>query len=335
MQLCFEVGDVPIQVQGHGARAEAIARRLLGSGGWEEKGAEGLPGEVTLSLHVAGALPLPPPGAEPVARQEEAGVTVDRAGTVYHLRGAEMTVDVDPAAGWATAVIREDEGGSLLSREGGMLLLSGLGVLLRPRGLYPLRAAALAQEGVSVLLAAPGGTGKSAPSAGPEREGWRFLGDDTVLLRPSDEAVEAIPFRRATGPLPDALKRLAGLSGPGRGPRAGGPSAQDVGALTPAVRAAQTARACVPRLLVFPEIVGFRRSRLEPIRRSEALLRLANQSGLLSLSALWTRDHLDVLRRLAAQTVPYRLVAGRDLLAEPGRGAEMLRAVMSPAPATI
>lgn len=120
--------------------------------------------------------------------------------------------------------------------------------------------------------------------------GTAFLRPEAVFLHPVAPYVEAMPLRR---------------------------------------EAAATARSCRPRLLVFPELAGFRRSRLEPLRRSEALLRLAGQSGLLVLATPGARAHLDVLRRLTAQATACRLVVGRDLLANPDLGTELLRAAIT------
>jgi len=332
MQLRFEVGGIPIRVQGQGPLAENIARRLLGGVGRESQPDQAPLGELMLTLHAATALPPAPVGAEPIAQLEEAGVTIDRSGTTYHLRTAEMTVDVDAEGGWATAVILGDDREAPLPEGGLLLLLFGLGVLLRPHHLYPLQAAALVHEGRGVLFIAPSGSGKSRLAMSLVGEGWSLLTDEALLLRPGAEHVEAIPFHRTPGLMPDAIARFPKLA---RAPRGGPPPEQGEGAPAGSAPAGRAAQACVPRLLVFPEVGHFRRSRLEPLRRSEALLRLANQSGLLALSALWTREHLDVLRHLAAQTVAYRLVAGRDFLADPGKGAEMLLAVLPPSAATL
>jgi hypothetical protein len=81
--------------------------------------------------------------------------------------------------------------------------------------------------------------------------------------------------------------------------------------------------------IVIPQITNRAQSRIEPIAGSEALLKLAEQSMFFQL---W-REHVErqwkALGALARQAQSYRLLAGRDLLDDPRRAAEILEERMN------
>lgn len=201
------------------------------------------------------------------------------------------------------------------------LFVLGVFLLLRPRGLFPLHAAVLARDGRGVVFAAPSDAGKSTLAYSLVRQGWAFLSDDSVLLHPAGDAVEAHAFRRSFGLDPDAEARFPEIA------QHAAPQLTDAEKRSVPVEAlypAQAATCCTPRLLVFPEIADQPTSALVPVAKTEAFLRLVAQSALVHLDPRWAAEHLDVLRRLVAQAPAYRLHAGRDLLAEPATIVRLL-----------
>lgn len=198
-------------------------------------------------------------------------------------------------------------------------------LLLRRRGLYGLHASCVASAGMGCLFVAPSGSGKSTNTYSLVRRGWDYLGDDAVLLRESGEGVEALALRRDLC-LDPALARLFpeiaqhGQAGPfaGRGKRR--LPMRDL-------YAGQLIDQCVPRVLVFPEIVPDATSRLVPAEPADALARLMAQSAVLALDSEALPLHLQLLARLARQARSYRLLAGRDLRENPEAVASLLAEV--------
>jgi hypothetical protein len=79
--------------------------------------------------------------------------------------------------------------------------------------------------------------------------------------------------------------------------------------------------------MLFPTIVAAPQSQLVPIGKAEALLRLIQQSALLSIDPREAPGHLDILARLVRQTRHYRLLAGQDLASDPRRIALLLESL--------
>lgn len=264
-------------------------------------------------------LPPLPADARPVTRYGR-HVEVWRSDGAFFLQSDSALVEVNPATGRATGgvVLRDDP--ALRSELLADVVLA-LFLLLRPHRFFPLHAAALARNGEGVLFAAESDTGKSTTAYNLVRQGWTYLSDDSVLLRPRDETVEAIAFRRHFGMDPDARERFPEIAEHW--------SAQltDVDKRCVALDALypdQSAERCVPRLLIFPELVDEAASRLVPLRSSDALLRLIAQSALVTLDPEWTPVHLGVLKTLLDQAPPYRLLAAPDLLRDPHRIVSLL-----------
>ncbi|HEX2207172.1 MAG TPA: hypothetical protein VHG93_05780 [Longimicrobium sp.] len=84
---------------------------------------------------------------------------------------------------------------------------------------------------------------------------------------------------------------------------------------------------CIPRVLVFPEIVSGSTSRLVPVEPADALARLMGESAVLTLDPVALPLHLRVLALLARQARSYRLFAARDLHTNPESVVSLLNGV--------
>ena len=183
--------------------------------------------------------------------------------------------------------------------------------LLKRRARYPLHAACLATAGGDgVLIAAPSGSGKSTLAFALARAGLDFLGDDTVFLdhgAPTG-AVSVLGFADALGVTSHTATSFGELRCDAVGPPPGFPKRllrlEDV-------LAVHTVASCTPRLLVVPEIVHDRPSRLSELDPKEALLRLV--PDVLLTDPTSTQAHLTALAALLAQVRCHRLESGPDL----------------------
>jgi hypothetical protein len=281
---------------------------------------------VTFTLLTAAGCLAIPPGALPVA--EHAGVRAWRAAHLLYLSDGAVVMQLDPAAGTAMGTLRPGaENASKRVRKD--LVLYSLLCLLRYRGLYALHAAGVAKDNVGVLLVADSDSGKSTLACSLVRQGWGYLSDDALLVRPCGDRLEALPLRReicldleAARYFPDIVAHWYPC-----------PLAQErkqrlnVEALWPE----QVLTVCQPQYLIFPRIVAAPVSQLRPVGRAEALLHLIRQSAVLGLEPHLVSSHLDILKHLVYQTSRYQLFAGQDLGRDPMRIAILLADILGQA----
>lgn len=241
---------------------------------------------------------------------------------IYLEDGAsQFQLDLSARRGWGHIhpSIVEDEGEG--RKQFFRLLGMSLSFLLRENGLFPMHAAALQQGGEGVLIVADSDCGKSTMTYSLVRQGWDYLSDDAILIRDQGANVEAIPFRRMFGLDAEAGQFFPELNRDWTQPfREEGKWAVAVDTLFPS----QAAERCVPRVLVFPEIVDRDMSEIVEISRVEALHELIWQSDLSAVTPETSQRQMDVLKTLVDQTRHFRIYSGRDLVEIPHRTAEIL-----------
>jgi len=192
----------------------------------------------------------------------------------------------------------------------------GLLKLLRPIGIYCLHAAGVvSRKELGLLIIGESGGGKSTLAIGLIQQGWGYLSDDAVLLRLQPEGVEALAFRKHFYIDASTAKDYANLP-------LGEEVSDTAGRRKRRVRLdeaypEQYVSECLPRLLLFSQIVPHTQSALLPLDRLSALKNLLAQSGPQLFDTGTMAQHLEVLKRLVQQTVPYELRAGRDLYRHP------------------
>jgi hypothetical protein len=234
---------------------------------------------------------------------------------LYFCEGATVA-ELHPVQGSGRATIQapmRNEAG-LLRPAFVNLVIHSLLILMRRHACYPLHAAGLAREGVGLLLVANSDNGKSTQALSLVHQGWQYLSDDSLLLRPTEAGVEALPLRREFGVDEDVAEQFPEIAVHWRSYLTRERKRRiDMTALYPE----QALNACLPRILLFPEIVPKLQSQLIPISREEAMGDLLRQSPLLMVDAETAAAHIDVLERLVDQAAAYRLYAGKDLKANP------------------
>ena len=196
---------------------------------------------------------------------------------------------------------------------------------LRQHGLFFLHAAALeSPEQEGYLFVANAYSGKTSLTLALIQQGFRYLSDDTVFLRPVPEGLEVLPWIRPFHiaseviPLYPELSHLAGRpdSFPGHSKKDLRPEE--------CYPDRQTRRLLNPAWLFFPSLTAEPHSRLQPLSSGEALPLLLPQSLAVMFDLKLAPEHLQALKRLLRSARSFRLWSGTDIKTDPGRLREVL-----------
>jgi HprK-related kinase A len=232
----------------------------------------------------------------------------------------DYTVRLEPQTWWrrfarASVAIRGDYmlpdaiplplAQGLLAAEMGMNLQLALG----ERRFLLLHAASVEKHGRALILTGESGSGKSTLSALLGANGWRFMGDEFVLIDPETGMMH--PF-----PRPVSLKNAsisvmeAALPDDCFGPRLIGTPKGDIRHLRPDASALATMdRPAAPRLILFPRF-GFEAA-VRDVPPGEAFVRLTQAST--NYTAMGERG-FEALSRLVT-TVPAKAIDYPDTAA--------------------
>lgn len=200
--------------------------------------------------------------------------------------------------------------------------LVGLIHLLAPLGFYDLHAAGLIRDGIGYLFLGESGSGKSSTALSLVRQGWHYVSDDALLVRPSADGIEVLAFRRhfyldsvLSHKFPEIAPHLKGSAMGDHTKRF-----LDVEAVYPG----RFLPSCIPRVLIYTQIVPQPESTLIPIDKTTALIKLMRQSASLFFKRQAVDVHLEAMKRLVSQSYSYELLAGRDLYERPEKITEIL-----------
>lgn len=198
---------------------------------------------------------------------------------------------------------------------------SGMCVLLHGCGLYRLHAAGLIFREKGFLIIGKSGAGKSTLALTLVKQGWKYLNDDILFLRLRHSRVEALAipiefktddrifhrlFTEAEHDFAFKLPQCEGL-----------PYYDKYYIRMDRLYPERFSRGCLPKFLLFTEVVSDVTSKLEILDRQETLKRLIEASLLFMFDAESAHQNLTVLNALVQQTTAYRLCAGRDVLDKP------------------
>ena len=206
-----------------------------------------------------------------------------------------------------------------------LLLTVALFEALRHHGLFFLHAAALeSPEPEGYLFPGNAYSGKTSLTLALIRQGFRYLSDDTVFLRPVPEGLEVLPWIRPFHipseviPLYPELSHLAGRpdSFPGHSKKDLSPEECYPDQRLP--------RLLNPRWLFFPILTSEPESRAEPLTSAQALPLLLPQSLAVMFDRKLAPDHLQALKRLLSSARSFRLFSGADLKSDASRLREIL-----------
>ncbi|HEV7234040.1 MAG TPA: HprK-related kinase A [Sphingorhabdus sp.] len=176
-----------------------------------------------------------------------------------------------------------------------------------------LHASAVEKDGKALIMTGASGSGKSTLAAMLGHKGWRFMGDEFVLI--DLVTGDAIPFPRMISLKNEAIGAMQASALDGRfGPLMTGTPKGDIRHLVPPADAiSRMAEPARPALLLFPSF-GFEPA-VRDIGASEIFMRLTQAST--NYVALGEAGFTALTRFI--QTVPARAIDYRD-----GREAEAL-----------
>ena len=179
----------------------------------------------------------------------------------------------------------------LLAAEMGMNLQIALG----ERRFLLLHAASVEKDGRGLILTGESGSGKSTLSALLGANGWRFMGDEFVLIEPETGLMH--PFPRPVSLKNASTAALEAILPDGRfGPRLTGTPKGDIRHLKPEPMAiAAMDQPATPRLILFPRF-GFEAA-VRDVPPGEVFVRLTQAST--NYTALGERG-FEALTRLVA-----------------------------------
>lgn len=186
----------------------------------------------------------------------------------------------------------------LLAAEMGMNLQLALG----ERRFLLLHAASVEKDGLGLIMTGESGSGKSTLSALLGANGWRFMGDEFVLLEPETGAMH--PFPRPISLKNASIATLEAILPDNRfGPRLSATPKGDIRHLRPNSAAiAAMDKTAVPRLIVFPRFGHD--AAVRDVPPGEAFVRLTQAST--NYTALGERG-FGALTRLVT-TVPAKAI---------------------------
>ncbi|MBI4504517.1 MAG: hypothetical protein HY691_03195 [Chloroflexi bacterium] len=189
-------------------------------------------------------------------------------------------------------------------------LLFALAELLAQEGLYTLHAAALAQGGRGLLIPGFSGRGKTTCCVALLRAGFTCLSDDHPLLRVNHHGLEMLPFPVKIDVTDGTVAFFPELRAAKDRLHQG---VQKRYFFAEEIYPPTSPTACAPAVILFPQIVDWPTSHVEPMPKSRALEELLPH-GLLAWDKEMAGIRFHLLARLVSQAACYRLHFGADVL---------------------
>lgn len=168
-----------------------------------------------------------------------------------------------------------------------------------------LHASAVEKDGKALIMTGESGSGKSTLSAMLGHMGWRFMGDEFVLL--DLVTGEAMPFPRPISLKNDAIAAMQAQVAADRfGPRMRGTPKGDIRHLVPPYKAVQSMGVPArPALLLFPSF-GFDAA-VRPVAPSEVFARLTQAStNYVALGEAGFHALTGLVKDVPARAIDYR-----------------------------
>ncbi|MFQ6026175.1 MAG: hypothetical protein ACE5Q6_01530 [Dehalococcoidia bacterium] len=185
--------------------------------------------------------------------------------------------------------------------------------LLKQIGLYTIHATSLERDGRGILIPGSSGRGKTTLCLSLLRSGYRYLSDDHPLLRDTDRGLELLGLNERIDVTEDTIEFFPELRDAGDALQSGVLKryfyVEDVYSQVPA-------ESCSPSFIIFPQVIDWPKSHLEPLSKSRAL-ELLLPTGLLVYDKEVARRQFQIMSRLVNQAECYQLNFGEDILEAP------------------
>jgi|GEM_PF-6740526 len=192
---------------------------------------------------------------------------------------------------------------------------------LRYQGLYFLHGAGLAgPNGTSLVVTGDGASGKTTLTIALIRLGWRWLTDDTLLLKTGSAGLELFPFWREfhiPAGLAERIEELRFLLDKSAYSPSGTKRSLRGETLYGDLKITSMKS---PDVVLFSRIVDSPSSRVEKVKALDAVNEIIRNSPLVLFSQPPAKAHLEALKALVENAVCYRLYSGRDVFEDPTGG---------------
>lgn len=202
--------------------------------------------------------------------------------------------------------------------------LFALLLMLRSRRLYHLHAAAIVSPKDELwLVCGAQRAGKTTLTTALGLAGWRPVSDDSLLVGRDETSAWLTPLKKYFHVGDELFTRWPRLNDATKHHQYLDRTC--VGGLE-FFKTRELAETRFRKIdhIVLPQIVNQPVSRLEPLSRSEALLRLAEQSMFFQLWRERTAEQWQWLNELAANSECHRLLSATDLIDDPANAARVL-----------
>jgi hypothetical protein len=206
------------------------------------------------------------------------------------------------------------------------VILYAVQAALRRAGMYQFHAGCVLapDQADGILLVGDSGCGKSTLTATLVRSGWQFVSDDNLLLRDTPGGVVAWALRRYFT-FDESTLNACGLLKFDHAIRGRVPGDREKFRFFARDAFPESfVESCMPRIILFPRTADETRSRIEPLKPVNVLMRLIRQCPWATCDTAAAPNHLKALSRLTTQSKSYSLVAGRDVFESPAAIAELI-----------
>ncbi len=197
--------------------------------------------------------------------------------------------------------------------------------LLKKLGVLVWHSAAVARDGMAVLLPGVSGSGKSTTTLNFLKIGYRFLADDVVLLRERGAALEAGGHESGLYLTERSLQLLPEWKKFKRGRRYKKGRHWKYRIDLTSFRPEQSVKPPIVKILLFPRVTNGQETRLEKLTKAQALLECLGQApkeypaSILGPSVL--QSQFEIYSTLVSSVRCYRIHLGAD--------QEQVRAILS------
>ncbi len=317
-QQTFYLGHCSLTVCADDARLFETLKAFAGVHWLASEPTVELQAEITIAFHTQQAPPLLPPAPASHLKLAQGTAYLAQQQIFLVIDDATLVLEATPAAP-LHVYLSNAQAVDTNAQAVGLLFTQALQAALRRADMFELHAAAaVSPTGAGLLFIGDSGSGKSTLTMRLAGAGWRYLTDDSLLLRQTKDQLFVTPLRRVFALSPQTLNACGLYSRPLQ--QAEDKIAFEPAALFPAGHISQFE----PRHLVFPKLTHEPRSALTPLTQASAMMRLLYHSPWACFDTLTSRAHIERLTRLAQTTRAWELSAGRDLLEEPDAAAKLL-----------
>ncbi|MEP7341063.1 MAG: hypothetical protein ABI977_25255, partial [Acidobacteriota bacterium] len=269
---------------------------------------------------------LIPPSAELFSQTGVVSLWKEEASPVgqrfyFHLGVAAFRVEVETGRATGLVTPRAMEYPHILANT---YALFALLLLLRTRRLYHLHAAAIVSPDDELwLICGAQRAGKTTLTTALGLAGWRPVSDDSLLIGGDEDSAWLMPLKKYFHVGDELLRRWPQLEDIRRHHQYLDRTCTGGLEFFGTRELAETKFRRIDHI-VLPQIVNEQVSRVEPLARSEALLRLAEQSMFFQLWRDRTAEQWQWLNELAATAACHRLFSAADVMADPAAAARLL-----------